>query len=340
MEYTEEQKIALEKVRKKWLNNFFGGEYYKNFDEEECRKSTKEVYKVAGFREPIVIIARSLPESQKIAKYLIDEERTKNLTTYESFAPYEHKDYSFLKDVELNEKIVIPFSSYANYTDFGWLAFYDFYKNNVDAKSFDPKIEEINTAVKYTCMSIQCEKVCIVVKYPKEVHVNENFVLHNPNGPAILFEDGYGQYYINGRFIPSTNFKEACSLEGFKESFMQIKNEDTKAGMLFVLRNKFGQEGVMKALGAVLFNEEVIAHKNGYLETVRLYHSTEKYSFLIDSKGNENNPYAWLEITCPSTGTKYLQNTFADFKTATEACKFHRPEGVPMDLIYMWNSAN
>ena len=186
----------------------------------------------------------------------------------------------------------------------------------------------------------ECEKVCIVVKYPKEVHVNENFVLHNPNGPAILFEDGYGQYYINGRLIPSTNFKEACSLEGFKESFMQIKNEDTKAGMLFVLRNKFGQEGVMKALGAVLFNEEVIAHKNGYLETVRLYHSTEKYSFLIDSKGNENNPYAWLELTCPSTGTKYLQNTFADFKTATEACKFHRPEGVPMDLIYMWNSAN
>ena len=89
-------------------------------------------------------------------------------------------------------------------------------------------------------------------------------------------------------------------------------------------------------LKAELYAEEKVEHSEGYKETLRLYRTKESYGFLMDSKENRNQPYCWLEYTCPSTSTVYLIDTFADFKTPIEAAKFHRPAGIPFDVDYKW----
>jgi len=93
----------------------------------------------------------------------------------------------------------------------------------------------------------------------------------------------------------------------------------------------------MKLLDAKLFKEQNVKHSDSYSENLRLFRSQNKYKFLLDSKGKNNNPYCWLEYTCPSTGTIYLIDTFADFKTPLDAAKFHRPSLVPFEVPYEWN---
>jgi hypothetical protein len=93
-------------------------------------------------------------------------------------------------------------------------------------------------------------------------------------------------------------------------------------------------------LSAVEVDRKTINHANGYSETLKLFKTKEKYGFLLNSKGEENQPYAWIQMTCPSTGTVYLIDTCPTFTDAVECAKWHRPEQVPVSLNYLWQSAN
>jgi hypothetical protein len=120
------------------------------------------------------------------------------------------------------------------------------------------------------------------------------------------------------------------------EIFFKEENEDIKSVICFIVRDRLGERGLLDMLKAEMYAEETVDHGPEYSETLRLYRTKEKYSFLMDSKETPNQPYCWLEYTCPSTGTVYLIDTFADFKTPIEAAKFHRPEGVPFEVDYKW----
>ena len=72
-------------------------------------------------------------------------------------------------------------------------------------------------------------------------------------------------------------------------------------------------------------------------EIINLYKTKESYSFLQDKNGHMNVPYAWTEMTCPSTGQTYLIDTCPTFTSALESMKFHRPKFVPIEVEYNWS---
>ena len=76
---------------------------------------------------------------------------------------------------------------------------------------FKNVLEKIIFFVDSSFVSIQLENFCIVSKYPSFISRNSENELHNLSGYAISFDDGYGQHYINGRFLNAEIFQQIIS---------------------------------------------------------------------------------------------------------------------------------
>lgn len=187
----------------------------------------------------------------------------------------------------------------------------------------------IDSNVFYT---IQFDKAIIIVPKPIEIY-RVNGKLHNPSGMAIKWEDGYGQYYINGRCMPKWIFEKQFS----REDFIKEQNEDTKAGMYEIMESK-GEGTMLTFLGAKEIDRQSFVHKNGEVEEMVLYRTDEKFIGEEDLKGNTPAPLAWLKMSCASTSQVYLIPSDGSFKTCIEAAKFHRPDEVSDKVNYEWDS--
>jgi len=196
----------------------------------------------------------------------------------------------------------------------------------------------------YSC--IFSKEVVVLCKYPKLIHQerSNNFNLHSTLESAVKWGSltgiNFECNYVNGRFIEEKIFKKVLSKSFTFNEFINITNEDIKAGIITIMKEQFGNEYLLKFLGAVQVDKKTIKHTDDYSETLTLYKTKIKYSFLTDSKGNTNVPYAWIEMICPSTGQTYLIDTCPTFSDVVQCAKWHRPMNVPLDLIYKWNSAN
>jgi hypothetical protein len=180
------------------------------------------------------------------------------------------------------------------------------------------------------------EKIVLVLKTPKKIYFNEKNVLHNVHGPSYSYEGEINYYHVNGREIPKKYVEEPININ----MLLEERNEDLKAAMVTIIKEREGQEGLLKFLNARVIDEKTITHDSGHIETFKIYHTKEKYSFLQDSEGNFNQPYAFFEEKCPSTGQVYLIDTSAHFKCAIEAAKFHRPSMVGHEIDYNFKFFN
>jgi len=232
------------------------------------------------------------------------------------------------------------FSSYINYSDFGWLSFYNYFNENFNIISISDILNKVISFVEHSFMSIQLEGLLIVSRYPNFISRNSNNDLHNTTRSAISFADGYEQFYVNGRSISKEIFENCQEIDSAKIIFQNETNEDVKAAIITIIKENFGNEGLLEMLDAIVIDTKQINHSNGYTETIRLLQSKQKYSFLQNSKGKLNQPYAWIEMTCPSTGSVYLIDTCPTFTNALECAKWHRPNEIPLELEYLWLSAN
>ena len=122
--------------------------------------------------------------------------------------------------------------------------------------------------------------------------------------------------------------------------FFNEENEDLKAAMITIIKERDGNRGLLKFLDSECVDEHIINHHSGHIETIRLYKTKERYSFLQDRNGNMNQPFAWTEMICPSTGQTYRIDTSADFESAFESIKFHRPEVIGQEIEYNFTIFN
>ena len=312
---TPEQEQKMIEYRDRVLNKVFNYEL-KNPDSRETERLMKELYKMCGLSEPEVLIVDS-PLACQIAANTHGKKSTPKKLDY------------------------FEFGGYINSGDLGWLTFYSFFNKEVGLiPEFAEKIEFLIKCCESSFIQIQLDGMCIVSKYPTFISRNSNNDLHNTSKAAIQFADGYGQHYVNGRFIEPEIFEDSQTLEGAKKQFFATDNEDIKACVITIVKENFGNQGVLDMLGAVEVDSKDVVHANGYIETIKLFKTKEKFSFLQNSKGELNQPYAWIQMVCPSTGNTYLIDTCPSFKDAVECAKWHRPETVPSSIPYVWQSAN
>jgi len=175
-----------------------------------------------------------------------------------------------------------------------------------------PELEIFSSAYEKSNIysAIFTEAICIVSKYPKRIYRNDALRFHNPIGPAV--EWGYQSvpwdcYYINGRNLPKWIWDKKETIT--RDEFLKETNSDIKGGIYEVV----GQRKMMELLGAKEVDKRTIVHANGDLEEVRLLKTSEKFAEI------DNQPFAWVQMQCPSTGTTYLQGVEPHHKNALEA---------------------
>ena len=186
---------------------------------------------------------------------------------------------------------------------------------NIDAE-ICPTLEIFSTAQENSNIysAIYSELVCVVSKYPKKIYRNASNALHNPIGPSVEW-GCYSQatrwdcYYINGRNLPVWIWQKAEKNGFTKEDFLKEANSEVKGGIYEVM----GQSKMMTLLGAVEIDKRTIVHKNGDMEEVTLLKTKEKFAEI------DNQPFAWVKMICPSTGTTYLQGVEPHHKNAIDA---------------------
>jgi Domain of unknown function (DUF6745) len=200
------------------------------------------------------------------------------------------------------------FCSYGSIRDFGWVSFYDFFTQIgvIDHSAFN-QFKQVLLSGVYDM--IQLNGFCIVSNLPEKIVKNSDGRLHNPTGPAIVFADGYSQYYINGRNLPSWIWEKAAAGEITREMFLQESNSEIKGGIYEVM----GQRKMMDLLGAEEIDTRTIVHRNGEQETVTLLKTTDRFPEI------DNQPFAWVKMVCPSTGSQYLQGVEPHHIDALEA---------------------
>ncbi len=284
---TPEQEADIIVTRDKWLDRFFS---CKNFlQKEKAKKGIEWLYEMSGFAKPEVVFVDSPYACQVVAnremKKINNEDPNSPMTYYQT-------------------------ASYCNVSDYGWVAWEDFFIRH-ELITLDPKVLENFNSFKELLLSgvydmIQFDKMCIVSDMPTKIFRN-NGRLHNPASYAVEFKDGWGQHYINGRLIPEDIFKKAVTLT--KKQFLSEKNSDYKGAWYEIL----GQQNMMELLGAKAIDTSVVTHRNGDLETLTLFKTKETFEEI------DNQPFVWLKMVCPTTGTNYLQGVEPTHTNALEA---------------------
>lgn len=194
-------------------------------DKEACKKALAKVYACAGLPAPTEFIFVDSPlEGSKEAAKLI---QSKDIQSQLYNAGYGAQD--------------------AN-----WLAFYDFFKNETEVTGLEPITGLIELA-QHCGFWWPFEDTVIVSSKPTEIHM-VNKVLHRDLGAAILYEDGFAVYALNGirmdkRYV-MTPAKDLSVKDVMKEQNVDIRRE---------LLKKIGLERFVKETEAKELDRLVIS---------------------------------------------------------------------------------
>jgi hypothetical protein len=198
------------------------------------------------------------------------------------------------------------FDYLGNGYDSGWTAFYDFMQQiGVDFDQeweFDKWKNFIkDSGVFATCLFENIAFVCI---RPCEVHRKENGDLHNENGMAIKWCDGYGEYSLNGVIVD-----EAIVITPAEDIDCNIILKEKNAEVRREIIRKVGINQVIEKLGA----KSIERSSDGQYELLN-----------FDCIDGRFRPY--LKMLNPSIGTWHIEGVHPDCNTIEKALAWRNDE--------------
>jgi len=335
---TPEIKAKIPMYKERCTKDLYSGVEYDNFNPEQSTAYVDKLYEICGFEKPVVIFADDPNDYKKKLKEL--EKGKKLQKVYEQYLKKNNleNDGTVFENCKYENKSHWLFlcSSYHRV----YLMWYKFIQDEfqIDHKNKDILNWLYENANNNIARCFFTKMFVLVLRMPKYIHRNA-IGFHSIDGGAIHWPN-YNMYYINGRRIPEDLFLKTINKELTFDEFIKLTDENVKGSLITLMKEKFGNEYLMAFLNAKVIDEQTINHSSGYSEVVKLWHTNEKFSFLVDINGVENQPYSWLELHCPSTGSMFLIDTSAHFDNAIEACKYHRPQQIPAELKYDFNEFN
>lgn len=102
---TEEQKRDAIKHRDLWLSYLYDGQFYREWNDTNCEKSMKQLYKFCNYDEPDVIVTPS-PYASKCAYNLLLQINGLTINNVKSFiTSNETESYNYLTDIVYNNMV-------------------------------------------------------------------------------------------------------------------------------------------------------------------------------------------------------------------------------------------
>lgn len=319
---TPEQEALIPIVRDRWLNQLFD---LKDINVEQLTEGVNWLYTFCKLEKPKIIICDSLIEAQIIATTL------KNFNVLDNIGDNVRDNiidnvvdnigdnvldnvkaniWNNIRDVVWNNvganvwnnvrDNYEQFCAWGDINDYGWCSFYDYFSEisilvNNDFNSFKKLLQS-----NYFTM-IQLEKVCIVVKNPKHILLNNQNQMNCIDDYAIKFKDDIGMYFINGFYLSDTLFGQLLNKKYTFEDFSKEENEEVKSVVISFYQQKFGDEFLFR-----FFSEN--------LKEIDTFVDKKDSKFLIGTTGGmnvgvytlfkgvvNNINVAYVRCYCPST---------------------------------------
>lgn len=201
--------------------------------------------------------------------------------------------------------------------DSGWVSFYDYFQRigvlERDDEEFNAVKDFLRSGVWAT---ILFENLAICVSRPNTVKTDAQGNLHCEDGPAILFDDGYGEYAWHGTWVTEQIILKPQTLK--KAEILKEKNSEVSRA----IAERLGWEEYLKRV------ESVLVHK-WFDETTKSHY--ELYDFK-ERKGSLQPRLLKMESPALNDGTRpyYIEPVPPQAKTCQAArrwqCDPTRPE--------------
>jgi hypothetical protein len=138
---------------------------------------------------------------------------------------------------------------YGNH-DAEWLSFYDCLRNEVDLKDETEKLAGLTEAAELLGWFIPTEDYCIVCERPSEIHLNEDGRLHNVDGPALSYSDGFCLYRVSGVRVPKWFVEEKERITA--DAINSEDNVELRRAMIDI----FGPDKYLLSAGELVCKDE------------------------------------------------------------------------------------
>ena len=209
---TPEQEALYPQYREKWKKI---GTSCEPLDFEVSKEAVCDMYRLVGLQPPETFLrARSPVEAARMAAQL---EGTDDIKRHLS-------------------------GQMRGYHDAGWLSFYDFLEEvmKVDISDMKPALVLAQNCGWWS----PYDTVCILQDRHTEVHRDESFRYHNPNGPSVAFADGVQAFFWNGVAVPRAWIMDKASVD--ISSVLHTENAERRRAGVEI----FGWDVVLNRLGA------------------------------------------------------------------------------------------
>lgn len=285
---TTEQKDLLKANKKKYVSIFLNND---PINLPIAKDLIKFIYELIKRPMPTIYLAKNPLHAQRMANQL--KGTTKQ---YYSFGTYLGLWYASW------------YAYYNTYVDLGILTEEKFPKYFKLRKFVDSNI----------FMTIEFEKAIILVPKPQVCLKNERG-LHNPNGKAIEWADGYGQYHINGRNIPEKYFTSITHKTFKIEDFINEQNEEKKSACIALMQEKFGDEYLVDFFRKYLKEADTFVDKKDpkYLVGTTGGMNVGVYTLFKGKVNNED--IAYIRCYCPSTDRMFFLGVDSQYLKAKDA---------------------
>ena len=166
-----------------------------------------------------------------------------------------------------------------------WVGFYDFIFNEL----FVEKIKEYASFTKYlnavqeVHLFIPFENIVFISDNPTSITLDSQGRLHHEEAPAMMYEDGYSLFYMNGIQVP--------------KRFIETKRADINPKEVLALQNTEQRMVLMRYVGLANYLKDLNAKEIHSYKDYKLYYLTVE--------NQEIGPYIYMK--CPSSGREFLE---------------------------------
>ena len=187
-----------------------------------------------------------------------------------------------------NKMEYFDWSNYGNVWDYGWCAFYDYFRQigiNFKDKDFNQFTALLDSGI-YDM--IQFDGLCIVCAKPEFISRDEQNRLHCENGETIRWADGFKLWFWHGVPIPGELIIYPNKIT--KKDIIKENNAEVRRCYQEIL----GSERFAEVLGVKEIDSDIDLQGN-------------KMSLVVTEKDElANDIIKFANVVCPSTGRKYF----------------------------------
>lgn len=307
---TPDQEAMLPKYRDRWLA--IGLQHGKELPStERMLELFSSAYEKGDQPVPTTIVTVRSPFEGAIAASLLAPDSVTSLTPAEVPAFLEKvrrlAASKLSSDIRKGIQEQLSNACYGAH-DANWLGFYNFF---LEQTHLTPLVQPLVPLMTIAAAGIgwfwPFESVVVVSPVPAELHMwNER--LHNPDGPAISYTDGFSIYAMNGVIFRETNLLKFFSQSADEidvGEVLAIENVEQRAELL----KKVGIERAFRKLNPTLLDRKVVNPGGEYhLYEVRL---------------RPDSPRIYLYMENPSVpGEKHLEAVHPTCKTVEQALQW------------------